>query len=47
MPGKDMMTSMQRMMTSDTPLRDTAAMEPMIEPHTRASAVAKRPMVSE
>lgn len=47
MPGNDMMTSMQRMMISDTHLRDTAAIDPKMEPATRAHAVAHRPMVSE
>ena len=47
MPGKDMTTSSTRMMTSDTHLRDTAATAPMMEPHTRAKAVAPRPMISE
>ena len=47
MPGKDMMTSRMRMMTSDTHLRATAAMAPMMEPHTSAKAVAPRPMMSE
>ena len=42
-----MMTSMQRMMISDTHLRDTAAIDPKMEPATRAHAVAHRPMVSE
>ena len=46
-PGKDMMTSRMRMMTSDTHLRATAATAPMMEPHTRAKAVAPRPMISE
>ena len=47
MPGKDMMMSMMRMMTSEIHLRDTAAIEPMMEPTTRANAVAPRPMTSE
>ena len=47
MPGKDMMMSMMRMMTSDTHLRDTAAMEPKMEPKKSANAVAPRPMTSE
>ena len=47
MPGNDMTTSRMRMMTSDTHLRDTAAMEPMMEPHTSAKPVAHRPMTSE
>ena len=47
MPGKDMMTSRMRMMTSETHLRETAAIEPMIEPRINANAVAPRPMISE
>ena len=45
-PGNDMMMSRIRMMTSEIHLRETAASEPMIEPHTSANAVAPRPMVS-
>ena len=47
MPGNDMMTSRTRMMTSETPLRATAAMEPIIEPQTKAKAVAPRPITRE
>ena len=47
MPGNDMSTSRMRMMTSDTHLRVTAAMAPMIEPRISANAVAPRPMTSE
>ena len=47
MPGNDMTTSRMRMMTSDIHLRDTAAIDPMIEPSTSANAVAPRPMTSE
>ena len=47
MPGNDMMTSSTRMMTSLTHLRDTAAIAPMIEPHTSAKPVAPMPMMSE
>ena len=47
MPGTDMMMSSTRMMTSDTALRETAAMAPTIEPHTSAMAVAPKPMSSE
>ncbi|WP_270298228.1 hypothetical protein [Eggerthella sinensis] len=47
MPGKDMTTSMMRMMTSDTHLRDTAAIAPMMEPQMSAKVVAPRPMMSE
>ena len=47
MPGKDMMMSRMRMMTSETALRETAAMAPMMEPKTSAKAVAPKPMISE
>ena len=47
MPGKDMTTSRTRMMTSETHLRETAARAPMIEPHTKAKAVAPKPITSE
>ena len=47
MPGKDMMTSRMRMITSETHLRATAAIEPMIEPKIKANAVAPKPITSE
>ena len=47
MPGNDMMMSQMRMMTSETHLRETAAIAPTIEPATRANAVAPRPITSE
>ncbi len=47
MPGKDMMMSRTRMITSDTHLRETAAMAPMTEPQTSAMRVAPKPMTSE
>ena len=42
-----MMMSQMRMITSETHLRDTAAMAPTMEPATRANAVAPKPMTSE
>ena len=46
-PGNDMMMSSTRMMHSDMDFLLTAAIEPMIEPHTSAIAVAPKPMMSE
>mgnify|MGYP007091922289 CR=1 FL=1 len=46
-PGTDMMMSRMRMMTSETPLRATAAMAPTMEPHTSANRVAPKPMIRE
>ena len=47
MPGKDMMTSMTRMMTSEIQVRVTAASAPMMAPKNRANAVDPRPMSRE
>ncbi len=47
MPGKDMMTSMMRMMTSEIQVRVTAARAPMIAPKKRANAVDPKPMSRE
>ena len=47
MPGKDITMSQMRMMTSETHLRDTAAIAPTMEPATSANAVAPRPITNE
>ena len=47
MPGKDMMMSMQRMITSEIHLRETAASAPKIAPKKSAKAVAAKPITSE
>ena len=47
MPGNDMMMSSTRMMTSETAFLETAAIAPIIEPHSSAIPVAPKPMTSE
>ena len=47
MPGNDMMMSRTRMMMLEIHERVTAARAPMMEPNTRANAVAPRPITSE